>query len=125
MSLFVVCDAAARGLMSLALKVPPKNAAAYNIPDLAVTYVVYRVLRSQLLQMRPRRMSLMGAHFYVEIFSALGARVAGIAAGYFISRALGCPVKPRAITGLIAASTMAICLGILYLPNPPPRAAKR
>ncbi|HUD01960.1 MAG TPA: hypothetical protein VMR37_06505, partial [Rhabdochlamydiaceae bacterium] len=113
---------AARGLMSLALKVPPKNAAAYNIPDLAVTYVVYRMLRSQLLLMKPGPgVSLSDAHLNVEIISALTARVFGIAARYFIARALGCPVKPRAITGLIAASTMAICLGIRFLPNPPPR----
>jgi hypothetical protein len=123
MSLFVACDAVARGLMSWGLKMPSKKAAAYNIPDLAVTYFVYHLIRNQLLQMRPQPgRSLIGAHVNIEIISALGARIVGITAGYFISRTLGYRVKPVAIVGLIAASTVGLCLGLRFLPNnPPPR----
>lgn len=113
MSLFVACDAVARGLASWAFKVPPQNAVIYNLIDLTVTYLVYHTVRNQMLNMRIPQITHFQAHFYAEVTSAISARVAGITAGVLTSRALGYPVRPLAVAGLIGASTVGLCLRIL------------
>ncbi len=120
MSLCAVLDGLARCSVSYGFRLPWKNALAYNLPDLAVTYVMYKVLRGAVLRSKLPQKDFIAAHFSAEILGVLGGRAAGFAAGYFISKAAGYRISPLAMAGLAAPSCVGISGGILlheYFPK--------
>jgi hypothetical protein len=103
MTMTVFCDAAARGFVSAALKIPVTNMAIYTLVDMVVSYGFFLKLCPKDEQTFSRRISIIRL-----LIGGIIARIVGCFAGFAMASGLECPVRLRDAVWMSCASTVVL-----------------
>lgn len=103
MTMTLFCDAAARGFVSAALKIPAMNMAIYTLADMTVSYGFFLKLCPKDEQTFSRRTSIIRL-----LIAGIVARIVGCFAGFAVALAFDHPVRLRDAVWMSCASTVVL-----------------